>query len=281
MTVAVAEEAVGSAWTSRYLALLGVDHSAPSVEGLGRLLRAHFATVTFENVTSILRRHAHPGRPVPPLDHAAVLADWELGRAGGVCFEIGEMFGRLLQTLGYRARPVMAYISFPGSHQAVLVELDGRRYLADAGTGSPFFEPIPLDEPTEIRRAGLAYRFRADATPESWVQERLIDGAWTPFTTYDLRPSDPGDRATAYQRHHTPGQSWVVASPRLVRCEDDEVYQLRDGHLTHFTPQGKRVEQIAGQDEYARVVAETFRVPALPIARALEALAERDRLSPA
>ena len=275
MTVSVAAEAVGSVvWADRYLALLGIEREVPSVDALGRLLRAHFATVTFENVTSILRRHAHPGQPVPPLDHASVLTDWELGRAGGVCFEIGEMFGRLLVTLGYRARPVMAYISFPGSHQAVLVELDGRRYLADAGTGAPFFEPIPLDEPVEVRRAGLAYRFRADATPESWVQERWIDGAWAPFTTYDLRPSNPRDRAAAYQRHHTPGQSWVVASPRLVRCGDDEVYQLRDGQLAHFTPDGKRTEQITGPDDYRRVVAELFRVPALPIERALAAQAD-------
>ena len=272
MMVGVVEEAVApAAWASRYLALLGVDHPAPSVEALARLLRAHFATVPFENVTSILRRHAHPGRPVPTLDHAAVLADWELGRAGGVCFEIGETFCRLLVALGYRARPVMAYISFPGSHQAVLVELDGRRYLADAGTGAPFFEPIPLDEPTVVRRAGLAYRFHADETPESWVQERLIDGAWAPFTTYDLRPSDPRDRAAAYQRHHTPGQSWVVGSPRLVRCGEDEVYQLRDGQLTHFTPGGKRTEPITRAEEYVRVVREIFGVPALPVERALAA----------
>src|SRR3712207_5752834 len=103
MTISVAEEAVGSAWASRYLALLGVDHPAPSVVALGRLLRAHFAAVPFENIPPTLRRHAHPGGPVPPLDHAATLADWEHARAGGVCFEIGEMFCRLLVALGYRA----------------------------------------------------------------------------------------------------------------------------------------------------------------------------------
>jgi N-hydroxyarylamine O-acetyltransferase len=270
MTASVAAEAVGSAWAGRYLALLGVAREAPSVEALGRLLRAHFARVPFENVTAILRRRAHPGRPVPPVDPAAMLADWEARRGGGVCFEIGQMFWELLVALGYRARPVMARISFPGSHQAVLVGLDGRRYLADAGTGAPFFEPIPLDDPFVVRRAGLSYRFRADeATPHAWVQERLIDGAWAPFTTYDLRVSTAEDRMAAYQRHHTPGVSWVTGTPRLVRCEEDVVSQLRDGELTRFTPDGKRVERLETPEDYERVAAEVFGVPNLPIREAL------------
>jgi hypothetical protein len=41
-----------------------------------------------------------------------------------------------------------------------VVELHGRSYLADVSNGAPFFEPIPLDRTVEIRRFGLAYRFR-------------------------------------------------------------------------------------------------------------------------
>ena len=112
-------------------------------------------------------------------------------------------FGQLLSALGYRAHPILAQISIPQGHQALVVDLQGDRYLVDIGSGSPLLEPIPLDRTFEIHRAVLAYRFGPGDEPSGWVQERLIDGVWTPFCRYDLRPADPNDRASADQRHHT------------------------------------------------------------------------------
>ena len=261
-------------WVRRYLGLLGVDHPAPGPEGLGRLTRAHLAAVPFENVTSILRRRADLGRPVAPLDPEALLAAWEQKRGGGLCFEVAELFGRLLVALGYRAHVVLGTITFLGSHQAVLVELDGRRYLVDAGNGAPFFEPIPLDGPFEARRAGLAYRFRPDEGAEGWVQDRWVDGAWAPFCRYELRAPDPRQREAAYQRHHTPGEGWVVGSLTLIRCAEDHVYLLRNEEFTRFSADGKRTERVAGPAAASRLAAEAFRMPGLPVEEGLRALAE-------
>ena len=105
-----------SEWVRRYLALIGIDREAPSLDGLGRLIRAHVATVPFENSASLLRRLAAGTGPVPPLDSEALLAAWEARSAGGVCFEHTEMFGRLLGALGYPVVPIGGEISFPGSH---------------------------------------------------------------------------------------------------------------------------------------------------------------------
>ena len=69
------------AWVDRYLALLGEPAAQPSVPALSALIRAQFRAVTFENVTSLLRRAANPDGPVPPLDPDALLANWEAGRA--------------------------------------------------------------------------------------------------------------------------------------------------------------------------------------------------------
>ena len=260
-------------WIDRYLGLLGVEHAAPSLEALSRLRRAHVRAVMFENVTSTLRRRAHPTGPVPPIDPEALLETWEQGRGGGVCFELAEMFGGLLVGLGYRAHLVLGQITFLGSHQAVLVELDERRYLVDVGNGAPFFEPIPLEGTVEVRRAGLAYRFRPDEVAGRWVQERLIAGLWEPFCRYELRPPDPAAGEAAYQRHHTLGEGWVVDDLRLVRCRDDEVYALRSGQLSHFTPAGKRSHPVSGAS-CVRLAAEVFGTPALPVESALRALAE-------
>jgi arylamine N-acetyltransferase len=268
------EEPASREWVDRYLALLGIDHPGPSLEALNRLTHSHVRTILFTNVPAILRRRAHPFGPVPPIDLDALLESWEHHRGGGVCFEVAEMFSRLIVALGYHAHSVLAQISFPGSHQAVVVELDGRSYLADVSNGAPFFEPIPLDRTVEIRRFGLAYRFRPGEAAGHWVHERLIQGAWELFCRYDLRPPLSSECEAAYQRHHTRGESWVVDDLRLIQCREDAVLALRNGRLTRFTTEGMDDEAIMAAAG-ARIAAEVFGMPDLPVAAALEALTQR------
>lgn len=262
----------GPSWTSRYLKLLGLPDEplpTPDLATLRRISRAHLLTVPFESITSVLRRRRHIGASVPLLDVEVILDAWIARRSGGLCFEVTEMLNRLLVALGYAAHPVLGQISFPGSHQAVRVAVDGRDYLVDCGNGAPFFEPIPLDATLELQHAGLAYRFRRDG--HTFVQDRWIDTAWQPFCRFDLDEPSAEAREQAYQMHHVIGCSWVVDAIVLVRCAEDEVWSLRDGRLTHFTgePQAKHVSEV---DDYRRTVAEVFSLPNLPIGDALEAL---------
>jgi N-hydroxyarylamine O-acetyltransferase len=273
----VPESAVPEGWVARYLAFLGLEREAPGLDALTRLTRAHLLNVPFENATSILRRQRVPDGPVPPLAAEPLLDAWIGGRAGGLCFEITHGFSRLLAALGYRSHPVLAFITFPGSHQAVLVELDGQRYLVDTGNGAPLFEPILLDGTVEVWRAGLGFRYHAGGDGE-WIQDRWIDQAWAPFCVFDLSVPDPALSAAAFQSHHVPGGSWVVDRLVLVRCTADMVVSLRSGELTRFTIDGKSVEQVAFAD-YARLAATLFGMPALPITDALAALASRTSTS--
>jgi arylamine N-acetyltransferase len=100
----------------------------------------------------------------------------------------------------------------------------------------------------------------------------MIDGEWRPFCTYDLAPADAADRASAYQRHHTSGQSWVVDTLTLIRCTDSEVLSLRDRTLTRFTGSGKSVHECASDDARRQAVAQLFDLPNAPIDRALRTL---------
>ena len=265
---------IPAGWVARYLALLGADPVAPSLTALSALIRAQFRATTFENVTSLLRRAATPDGPVPPIDPEELLANWENGRGGGVCYETSAMFHRLLTALGYDAELVLAQISIPDGHQALQVRLDGAPYLVDVGTGSPIFEPIPLTGTTEFRHAGLRYRFRADGESGHWLQERLINGDWTQSCRYDLSPLDLDRQYAAYQHHQTPGATWVLDKMRLIRCEDDAIYSLTGNELTTITTAGKRTEQITDLASYTRVAAAHFRLPSLPIIAAFHARAE-------
>jgi arylamine N-acetyltransferase len=258
-----------------------VERAPPRRPALERLIRAHLAMVPFENVTSILRRYAHQGTgPVPAVDPEAQLRLWESRAGGGVCFEVAEMFSTLVTALGYHAYPVVGTVlaspsPWLGGHQATVVELNGRGYLADPGNGAPFYEPAPLDRPLEVHRAGLSYRFRPDDEPGRLLQERMIDGAWTAFCAYDLRRPESEARLAAFQRHHQLDQSWVASSLFMIRCADDAVHVVRDGTWTRYTDQGKESVPLTSDGEYVRLATEVFGLPALPIERALRVLAER------
>lgn len=258
-------------WIRRYLALLGVEHRAPGLESLGRLVRAQVLTIPFENTAALLRRAAAGDGPVAPLDPEALLASWEARSAGGVCFEHTEAFGRLLVALGYPVTPVAGELSFPGSHQALMVEAGGASWLVDVGNGAPFLEPIPLDRPLELRRAGLGYRFRADPDhPDHWLQERALAAGWTPFCRYRLRPQSPADRAAAYQRHHRPRETWVTNSIVLTRTREHEVIAFRNGDQVRHTPEGKVAERVEHSSAWSRLPA-LVGLPALPLAAVIRA----------
>jgi N-hydroxyarylamine O-acetyltransferase len=259
-------------FADRYLALLGVEREAPSLEALARLVRAHVLAVPFENVTAHLRRATQPAGPAPLPDPAVLLDAWERRAGGGVCFDIAAMVEPLLRSLGYRAHLVLGQISAPFGHQALVVELDGRRYLVDLGNGAPLFEPIPLEGVVEVHRHGLSFRYRPGDTPDAWVQDRLIDGTWKQHCLLDLQPAAPADRDSGYQHHMTPGTTWVLGSLTMNRSTLTEVYALKDDVLTRYTDAGKHAETISDPARYREIAAEVFRLPALPIDAARAAL---------
>ncbi|MFT5446696.1 MAG: N-hydroxyarylamine O-acetyltransferase [Gammaproteobacteria bacterium] len=262
-------------WIQRYLSLLGVPHNAPDMAALTELVRAHVLSVPFENVTSLLRWRDHATGPVPAPAPETLLKAWECKTGGGLCFEICMMFARLLRALGYQAQIVLGQISVPFGHQAILVELDGSRYLLDLGNGAPLFEPVALDgAAVEIHRHGLSYRFRHGEHDMSLIQERVVGSAWGVHCRYDLNPSRDADRDQGYRHHHTANASWVTGTLTMVRSSAEKVVALRDSTLSRFTAAGKTVEQLSQPVDFQRVAVEEFNLPLLPIGAALDVRAQ-------
>lgn len=258
-------------WIARYLDRLRVTALPPSPENLDAIVRAH-RSITFECVSSLIRRDSAGDGPVPPLDLDDVLDAWRNGAGGGVCYEFGSMLGRLLGELGYTAYPVLARISFPGSHSALMAELDGRQLLVDVGNGQPILEAIPVDRPFEIDRAGLRYRFRQDAETGKLIQDRWVGGEFAPFVTYERTPATPAEMEASYQRHHAiPPRTFVMQNFRLVRIAEEEVLQLRDDEFTTYRAGGKTVEAVHDLARYRELAAGPFRLPGLDVERGLRA----------
>ena len=262
-------------WTQRYLKLLDLEPppALPDLDWLRRFGAAHLDAVSFCNVTAIQRRFEADGDAVPPVDHEAQLRAWEQRTGGGVCFEVAEMVSKLLGEMGYDVHLVLGQITFPASHQAVVVRLREGPYMVDLGCGAPLAEPIPLISTSEYHVAGLGYRFRPDLASMTCVQDRLIDGEWSEFCPYDLRPADPETREVGYQRHHIPGETWVIGSITLVRYLNGDVLALRDGRFTRYgADTSKQTLEVVSDAALERHVVEDLGWPELPVANAIQSL---------
>ncbi|MDH4066671.1 MAG: arylamine N-acetyltransferase [Acidobacteriota bacterium] len=145
---------------------------APTLATLCALHRQHMLTVPFENLDIPLGRRI-------TLAPDALWNKIVAGRRGGFCYELNTLFGRLLQTLGYRvdflsARVWTATDFGPDKdHMALLVDVDGQPWLADVGFGDSFLVPLRLEPGTPQDDGVKAFRLRTDG--DRWivqVQER-------------------------------------------------------------------------------------------------------------
>ena len=246
-----------SASHGRYLEILGVEPDVPGIAHLRRLVRAQVQTIMFENVSKLFYLQARGLRGAPDLD--TYLDGIEGNGFGGTCYTNNPHFCDLLRALGYEVRLCGADMARPDVHTAILVWLDGREYLVDAGYAAPFITPLPrdLDADLEIRMGN-----------ECWV----------------LKPSDVDGRSTV--EHHRNGSRihGYVVKPigrtrsffrqaiqdsyradatfmntlRLVRFGDDWSVAISDLDVIRSTPTTCAIQRLESRDGLVRLIAEEF-----------------------
>ena len=138
---------------------------APCEETLRGLHQAHTLNIPFENFDAYYHRKVN--LEIPFVFEKIV----NQGR-GGYCFEMNGLFAAVLETLGFRVRPLLARVGIdfkrsfgPKTHQVLMVETSGERWLADVGFGKDgLVEPILLD--TRENQQQFSRTFRLDHDPE-------------------------------------------------------------------------------------------------------------------
>ncbi len=131
----------------RYLAALGVAQRNPALGALRELVATHLMRFPFENISKLYNRKHHHLTGVPPLP--LYLDGIERYHFGGTCYSNNFHFYSLLKTLGYEVKLCGADMAHPDVHLVIMVTLDGREYLVDAGYGAPFLSPMPRDLDTD------------------------------------------------------------------------------------------------------------------------------------
>jgi N-hydroxyarylamine O-acetyltransferase len=163
----------------------------PSAETLCRLHRAQAMNIPFENLDIFL------GRPIQ-LDPASLFTKLVEKQRGGYCYELNGLFLMALQHLGFTVTPLAARV-FGGetwsqkSHQLTLVEIEGRRWLADVGFGgNSLIKAIPFELESEFPQYLDTYRLKAD-TKLGFVLQHKLEDQWRSLYAFSLEEHYPAD----------------------------------------------------------------------------------------
>ena len=239
----------------------------PDVQTLRGLQAAHMLHVPFENLDIALKR------PIRLREEAL----WDkiiLQGRGGFCYELNGLFAWLLKQVGFEVTYLNARVynqrdgklGIDFDHLALLVGIPGRstRWLADAGFGDSFNEPLNFEERGEQVQGMRAYRL--EQTSEGYITwQRDYDRSWERQYFFDLKPrSFPSDYEAACLYHQTSPRSSFVRGSIISRATPDGRVSLEDGRLIQ-TKNGRREERfLQNEEEYHALLWEHFGVTLPP-----------------
>lgn len=238
---------------------LGYDSAVRVDVGTLRALHRTWRTrVPYENLDIQL------GRPIA-LDAPALFDKLVHRRRGGYCYEQNGGLALLLRAAGFEVTIIEAAVqraargdAMWGNHNLLLVDLDGERWIADAGIGDGFLHPLPL-------RAG-----RHEQGRFTYRLEQLDSGTWRfhhdpggTIASYDfrLRPRDLTEFAGRSHELSTSPDSPYVTTLILARPAPEGTLLLLSRTLRWLGAPGSEVSTIAGVEEFADILSERFLVP--------------------
>jgi len=217
---------------------------------------AHATHIPFENLDILL------GRPVP-LDLAGLQEKLVAGGRGGYCYEQNLLLAAALEATGYSVTRLAARVRYrtrrvlPRLHMLLLVEVEGKRMIADAGFGlEGLLLPVPFEAGRPSRQYAWTYRVVEEA--EEWVLQSLRDGSWTDLYSFSLQPQAPVDYEPANHYSSTHPDSRFTQTLVVQLPSPEARVALRNLELV--TDRGSSVSSrtLAGDDELLAVLAETF-----------------------
>jgi N-hydroxyarylamine O-acetyltransferase len=237
------------------LARIGLDRApAADAEGLRVLHRAYLARMPYEDLAVQLGETG-------PLDEAALAERVVRDGRGGYCFELNTLLAALLREVGFVVTRHQAVVGGEGpvNHMALLVHLDGERWLADGGLGEGFIEPLPFRE-GRFSIGPLSYSLEREPGGSWWVGQH----EWSSFSGFRMVEED--SPVSAFEVHHRrlatdPASSFmqtlVVQQPR-----DDRIVTLRARTLSSVGPAVDDKRVVGDRDELAAVLADVFGITA-------------------
>ena len=164
-----------------------------------------------------------------PLRSADLLDRVVSGGRGGYCFEVNTVLHDLLAGAGFTVERRVANVGgaeLP-NHMALVVDVDGETYLADAGLGEGPLDPVPLVDGATTP-GPLSWTVRRG---DGWRLEQHEWGSVAYFTFGDPR-ADLDDFQCHHRRLSREPESSFVQTLVVQRPYDDRIVTLRSRTLS-------------------------------------------------
>ncbi len=192
---------------SAILAHLHLDDAppAPTLPFLNRLLLAWATCIPWESASRIAR-HQRPGTPA---DYArlpeAFFADALRLGTGGTCFESNLALKAVLDAIGFQSTLALCDMTTKTiePHCALIVTLEGMRYVADVGYPIP--AALPLDPEVSISVTTPVYDYHATpVAADRWLIRRTSRQFEQISFWVNGAPIDPARFQARLLRDHAP-----------------------------------------------------------------------------
>lgn len=247
----------------------------PDLATLKDLHILHPLAIPFENLSTLL------GEPVDlGLDE---LADKLIEQErGGYCFEQNSLFQHVLETIGFDVLPLAARVVWnqdagyvnPRTHMALLVEVDGSRFLCDVGFGGATLTAPLAFVPGEVQPTPHE-PFRIERIDDGFRVDVLQGDMWRSAYEFDLQPQKAIDYEAMSHFVQTHERSHFRSMLMAARPDASGRFSLGKNVLTRYE-NGKLLErrQIRSAAGLKGVLAGELRI-SLPDHPGLDALLAR------
>lgn len=248
--------------TQKYLKRISW-HKPPlaNLETLRGLHEAHLLQVPFENLD------IHWGQTIA-LDRDKLFEKVvEKGR-GGFCYELNGLFYELLDDLGYRVDRLSARVyeesrqdfGPPHDHLALMVHLNGKKWLADVGFGDFIRYPLQILANQEQEDLRGPYRLIQKGKEQVWeVQSRRDKGGWLPEYRFEEIPRQMQEFAEMCQYHQSDPRSTFLKKKVCTLARERGRYTLSSTKM-RIHRDGKALEEwpVESEEHFEQLLEKYF-----------------------
>jgi N-hydroxyarylamine O-acetyltransferase len=226
------------------------ERVAADLDGLVRVHRAYLDAIPYEDL-AVQLGETGPLDPKPLAER--LLAE---GR-GGYCFEVNTVLGWLLEQLGFSVERHQAVVGGvgPTNHMVLVVDVGGEPWIADAGLGEGFVDPIPL-RPGTVSVGPFDWRVELEECGTWWVASH----DWCSFSGF--RMEEETSAVAAFEPHHrrlaTDPESSFVKTLVVQRPHPDRIDTLRARTFSSVGPNGTVKRVVADETEFYAVLRDAF-----------------------
>jgi N-hydroxyarylamine O-acetyltransferase len=278
------EWSVGKLDLDAYLRRIGYPGPAdPSEATLTALYRAHLAAIRFENLGIFIDGGVR-------VDLESIQDKLVFRGRGGYCYEHAQLFGAVLERLGFGVERLLARVgpdggpARPRTHLTLRVRAGQQVWLADPGFGSSPPAPLSLRRyrsggPQEV--GGWIY----DVTPDTehgaevWKLREYQAGQWVTLHRWDEAVVQPVDVLLSNHYTSTHPDSWFTWQPVIVRRDPGAIRSILGRSYTVTTAGHAKTRRELTDQEFAAALTGEFALPLTvdEVAAAVAAPAGRDR----